>query len=95
MLTRRASHGAVKSFKHITDKGLEFGENRMNPKYPTATQPLWYVDRFPDLLDAVNAAADETPSFQFLTAATGTTTAATEVHNHNTIMNRPAICFVD
>lgn len=96
VLTRRASHGAVKSFKHITDKGLEFGENRMNPKYPTATQPLWYVDRFPELLDAVNAAADETPSLQFLTAATNNEcTAAPEVHNHNTIMNRPTICFVD
>lgn len=93
VLPRRASRGAVKTFKHITDKGLEYGENRANPKCPTATQPLWYADRFPELLGIANAAAaaDETPALQFLTAD-NECTAAPGVH---TVMNRPTICFID
>lgn len=40
----------VKKFKSITPKGMEYGENQVNPNNPKSTQPLWYADRFNELL---------------------------------------------
>ena len=48
-LSRKSSHG-YKRFKNIAADWLEFGENQVNPNNPKETQPLWYVDRFPELL---------------------------------------------
>ncbi len=45
-LERNSSHGQKKRFKSITDKGLPFGENQVNPNNPKSTQPLWYEDKF-------------------------------------------------
>ena len=49
-LTRPSSKGGVKKFKSITGEGLNFGENQVNPSNPKSTQPLYYEDKFIDLL---------------------------------------------
>lgn len=49
-LTRPSSNGGVKKFKSITQKGLPYGENQVNPNNPKSTQPLWYADKFDELL---------------------------------------------
>lgn len=52
-LTRPSSKGGVKKFKSITAKGLEYGENQVNPNNPKSTQPLWYADRFNEFMNVV------------------------------------------
>lgn len=47
---RNSSHGQKKKFKSITDKGLLYGENQVNPNNPKETQPLWYEGKFDELL---------------------------------------------
>lgn len=49
-LTRSSSRGRVKKFKSITGEGLNYGENQVNPNNPKSTQPLYYEDKFVDLL---------------------------------------------
>lgn len=49
-LERKSSYGQKKTFKSITEKGLEFGENQVNPNNPKSTQPLWYESKFDELL---------------------------------------------
>lgn len=49
-LERNSTHGQKKRFKSITNKGLSFGENQVNPNNPKSTQPLWYEDKFGELL---------------------------------------------
>lgn len=49
-MTRKSSSGAEKTFKSITDKGREYGENQVNPNNPKSTQPLWYDNRFDELV---------------------------------------------
>lgn len=49
-LTRPSSKGGVKKFKSITGDGLAYGENQVNPSNPKSTQPLYYVDKFLELL---------------------------------------------
>lgn len=49
-LSRNSSHGKKKRFKSITEKGLSYGENQVSPNNPKETQPLWYEDKFEDLL---------------------------------------------
>lgn len=48
--SRAYGKAVVKKFKSITAKGLEYGENQVNPNNPKSTQPLWYADRFNELL---------------------------------------------
>lgn len=49
-LTRPSSNGSVKKFKSRTGEGLYFGENQVNPNNPKSTQPLYYEDKFLELL---------------------------------------------
>lgn len=53
-LTRPSSKGSVKKFKSITGEGLNYGENQVNPNNPKSTQPLYYVDKFIELLVLLN-----------------------------------------
>ncbi len=53
-LSRKSSKGLVKRFKHLTPKGLKWGENQVNPKSPQQTQPLYYKNKFLDLLKELN-----------------------------------------
>ena len=47
---RKSSGGGVKTFKAVTEKGRPYGENQVSPKNPKETQPLWYADKFGELL---------------------------------------------
>lgn len=49
-LTRPSSKGGVKKFKSIVDEGLSYGENQVCPNNPKSTQPLYYEEKFVDLL---------------------------------------------
>lgn len=46
----RPSRGGIKRFKSLTEKANEYGENQVNPDNPKQTQPLYYVDKFLELL---------------------------------------------
>lgn len=48
--SRPSSNGGTKKFKSITGGGLNFGENQVNPNNPKSTQPLYYEDKFIELL---------------------------------------------
>jgi len=50
-LYRTDSKGNQKPFKNITQKGLQFGENRNDEHNLNETQPKWYVDKFQELLN--------------------------------------------
>lgn len=45
-----------KTYKVIVGEGLEFGENKIPSQYPTITQPLWYLEKFGELLERVKQA---------------------------------------
>ena len=49
-MKRNSSHGKDKPFKSITESGLLYGEIQVNPNNPKCTQPLWYEDKFIELL---------------------------------------------
>ena len=55
-LTRKSSGGKEKRFKSITAKGLTYGENQVSPHNPRETQPLWYEDKFAELLELAGLA---------------------------------------
>lgn len=46
----RPSHKGTKKFKSLTEAGLNYGENQVNPGNPKETQPLYYADKFQGLL---------------------------------------------
>lgn len=48
-LERRSTGNTVKTFKSITESGLEFGRNETPPESPNQTQPRWYVAKFSEL----------------------------------------------
>lgn len=54
-LTRPSSKGGVKKFKSIVADGLQYGENQVNPNNPKSTQPLYYADKFGELLGILSA----------------------------------------
>ena len=54
-LTRPSSKGEPAKFKSLTAAGLEYGRNETSPQSPRETQPLYFVHRFPELLDRINA----------------------------------------
>lgn len=49
----RPSKKGIKRFKSLTEKANEYGENQVNPNNPKETQPLYYADKFPELLKKV------------------------------------------
>ena len=49
--TRKTSSGGNKKFKMLVD--TEWGENLVNPKCPKETQPMYYQDKFCELLKIV------------------------------------------
>lgn len=51
---RPSSSKGVKRFKLITGKGLDYGENQVNPSNPKEPQPLYYEDRFNELLGGIS-----------------------------------------
>lgn len=49
-IKRKSSKGKDKHFKSITESVLLYGENQVNPNNPKETQPLWYKEKFNELL---------------------------------------------
>jgi len=49
-MKRKSSKGKDKHFKSITESGLTYGENQVNPNNTKETQPLWYKEKFNELL---------------------------------------------
>lgn len=49
--TRNGSKGKKKPFKCITEKGKDYGENQVCTNNPNQTQPLWYEDKFKELVE--------------------------------------------
>lgn len=45
----RKSHKGIKEYKNLTEKGLAYGENQVNPQNPKETQPMYYDDKFVEL----------------------------------------------
>lgn len=50
---RPSSKGGVKTFKSLTDMGLQYGKNIISPNSPRETAPHYYPDKFDDLLKLV------------------------------------------
>lgn len=50
---RPSSKGATKKFKALTDIGLNYGENAVNPHNQKEVQPLYYSDTFMELYNEV------------------------------------------
>lgn len=50
---RASSKGTSKKFKALTKKGLEYGENAVNPHNQKEVQPLYYSDRFMELYNLI------------------------------------------
>lgn len=46
---RKSSKGVIKKFKSLTEKGLKYGENAVNPHNQKEVQPLYYTDTFIEL----------------------------------------------
>lgn len=49
----RSNKSGVKKFKSLTNKGLKYGKNLINPKNPKETQPHYYESKFGELLELV------------------------------------------
>lgn len=47
---RPSSNGATKEFKSLTENGLYYGKNLLNPRSPKETQPHYYESKFSELL---------------------------------------------
>lgn len=48
---RAGNNGEIKEFKSLTDKGLKYGKNLINPKSPKETQPHYYQSTFKELIE--------------------------------------------
>lgn len=46
----RLSHKGIKHFKSLTEKANGYGENQVSPHNPRETQPLYYTERFAELV---------------------------------------------
>lgn len=49
-IKRKSSKGRDKHSKSMTESGLPYGENQVSPNNPKETQPLWYKEKFNELL---------------------------------------------
>jgi prophage antirepressor-like protein len=52
--SRQGTKGESREFKALTDKGLKYGKNLISPQNERETQPHYFVDTFPELLDMIN-----------------------------------------
>lgn len=51
--TRPSSKGGTKTYKSLTNAGLEYGKNIISPNNPRETAPHYYPDKFSALLELV------------------------------------------
>ncbi|PQJ96216.1 Rha family transcriptional regulator [Chromatium okenii] len=57
-LSRKSTGGKIKQFWSLTEEGLQYGRNETSPNNPRETQPLFFVNRFPELLTRLEAHLD-------------------------------------
>lgn len=50
---RASSSGKTKKYKALTDNGLKYGENAVNPHNQKEVQPLYYADTFMELYNMI------------------------------------------
>lgn len=50
----KSSKSGIKKFKSLTIAGLQYGENANHPSCQQETQPLYYIDKFGELLNLLN-----------------------------------------
>lgn len=50
---RPSSKGGTKKYKRLTEKGLQYGENAVNPHNQKEVQPLYYTNTFMELYEKV------------------------------------------
>jgi len=48
--------GVIKTYKVVTERGLDFGVNEENPQSPGQSSPYWYRDSFAELAGMLIAA---------------------------------------
>lgn len=54
-IKERPSTSGTKEFKSITEKGLRYGKNLISPHNKRETQPHYYADTFPELLELLES----------------------------------------
>ncbi|MBV5308675.1 phage antirepressor N-terminal domain-containing protein [Chromatium okenii] len=54
-LSRKSTGNTIKKFWSLTEEGLKYGRNETSPNNPRETQPLFFVERFPELLARLDA----------------------------------------
>lgn len=54
--------GEVRRFWSLTDEGLKYGRNETSPSNPRETIPLYFVDKFGELLERLEAFLSEHPN---------------------------------
>ena len=59
-LSRKGRRNEIKQFWNLTAEGLQYGRNETSPNNPRETQPLFFVDCFPELLQRLEAYLDTT-----------------------------------
>lgn len=57
---RPSTKGGTKEFKSLTEQGLKYGKNLINPKSPKETQPHYYESKFGELLSLIGYADQKT-----------------------------------
>ncbi|BFH59412.1 BRO-N domain-containing protein [Paenibacillus azoreducens] len=58
---RPSSKGGTKTYKSLTDTGLEYGKNIISPNNPRETVPHYYPERFKELLNLVGLERIDAP----------------------------------
>ncbi|MBV5308119.1 BRO family protein [Chromatium okenii] len=54
-LSRKSTGNTIKWFWSLTEEGLQYGRNETSPNNPRETQPLFFVNQFPELLKRLEA----------------------------------------
>ncbi|MEV3051584.1 hypothetical protein ABNE24_12410 [Paenibacillus larvae] len=50
---RPSRKGGIKTFKSLTARGLKYGKNIISPAGPRETQPHYFANKFPELIEQV------------------------------------------
>mgnify|MGYP001350151631 CR=1 FL=1 len=57
-IKERPSKSGMKAYKSLTEEGLYYGKNLINPYNNLETQPHYYESKFPELLEQVKSSGD-------------------------------------
>lgn len=59
---RRGSKGVIKKYKSLTEEGLKFGKNLINPRNQKETQPHYFADTFQAIIEHLILTVDTVES---------------------------------